>query len=175
MRTTNAKLMLAVTLLLVARCIYALQPQGQSGTDTGIPVGAGAGYHSPNSPIPSLKERADILSWSLLASTKTKIDNNRILPVFSASVQALDRKSQRVQGFMMPLDAGEKQKHFLLSSVPLTCPFCIPGGPESMVEIKTKTPVKYTLGAVVIEGQFVVLKDDPYGLFYRVVEAAEVK
>jgi hypothetical protein len=76
---------------------------------------------------------------------------------------------------MMPLDAGEKQTHFLLSSVPLTCSFCVPGGPESMVEVKTKTPVKYSLEVVVVEGKFAVLKDDPYGLFYRITDAVAVK
>jgi hypothetical protein len=59
-----------------------------------------------------------------------------------ANVLALNDKPQRVQGFMMPLDPGEKQKHFLLTSVPLTCSFCTPGGPESMVEVFTKTPIK---------------------------------
>jgi hypothetical protein len=98
-----------------------------------------------------------------------------VLPVFPSTVQALNLKSQRIQGFMMPLDPGEKQKHFLLSSVPLTCSFCVPGGPESMVEVKTKTPVKYSLEAVVVEGQFAVLKDDPFGLFYRITDAVAVK
>ena len=95
--------------------------------------------------------------------------------MFPGSVQALDQKSQRIQGFMMPLGPGEKQKHFLLSSVPLTCAFCVPGDPESMVEVRTKTPVKYSMEAVVVEGTFVVLKDAPYGLFYRVTDAFAVK
>ncbi len=111
----------------------------------------------------------------MLTSTKTRVEKNRVLPVFNTAVQALDKKSQRIQGFMMPLDAGEKQKHFLLSSVPLSCSFCLPGGPESMVEVKTKKPVKYSMEVVVVEGQFAVLKDDPYGLFYRVTDAVEVK
>jgi hypothetical protein len=87
----------------------------------------------------------------------------------------MHQTSQRVQGFMMPLEPGEKQKHFLLSSVPLTCSFCVAGGPESMVEVRTKTAVKYSLEAVVVEGQFAVLKDDPYGLYYRITEAVPVK
>jgi hypothetical protein len=82
---------------------------------------------------------------------------------------------QRVQGYMMPLEPGEKQRHFLLSSVPLTCSFCTAGGPESMVEVKSKTPVKYTMDAVVVEGTFAVLNDDPYGLYYRIVDAVAVK
>ena len=143
--------------------------------DGGIPMGTGAGVHSPNSPFAPLQDRADVLPWSVLTAVKTKVEKNRVLPVFPNNIQALHLKSQRVQGFMMPLDAGEKQTHFLLSSVPLTCSFCVPGGPESMVEVKTKTPVKYSLEAVVVEGHFAVLKDDPYGLFYRITDAVAVK
>ena len=84
-------------------------------------------------------------------------------------------ESQRIQGFMLPLDPGEKQTHFLLSSVPLTCGFCTPGGPESMVEVRSKTPVKATMEPVVVEGRFHVLADDPYGLYYRMTDAQPVK
>ena len=141
----------------------------------GIPSGTGAGVHSPNSPFAPLKDRADVVPWTVLTDVKTKVEKNRILPVFSAPVQAMHQTQQRLQGFMMPLEPGEKQKHFLISSVPLTCSFCVPGGPESMVEVKTKTPVKYSMEAVVVEGQFAVLKDDPFGLYYRITEAVAVK
>ncbi len=140
-----------------------------------VPAGTGAGVHSPNSPFAPLQERADVLPWSVLTDVKTRVEKNRMLPVFPAPVLALNQKSQRIQGFMMPLEPGEKQKHFLLSSVPLTCSFCVPGGPESMVEVKTKTPIKYSLEPVVVEGQFAVLKDDPYGLYYRINDAVVVK
>lgn len=72
---------------------------------------------------------------------------------------------------MMPLEPGERQKHFLLTSVPLTCSICLPGGPESMVEVRTRTPVKYTLEPLVVEGRFVV----PYGLYYRITDGVAVK
>lgn len=140
----------------------------------GVPVGTGAGVHSPNSPFAPLQDRADVLPWSMLTAVKTKVVKNRILPVYPSDVLALNDKSQRIQGFMMPLEPGEKQKHFLLSSVPLTCSFCLPGGPESMVEVKTKTPVKYSLEPVVVEGHFLVLNDDPYGLYYRITNAVTV-
>ena len=140
-----------------------------------VPMGTGPGVHSPNSPFAPLPERADVVPWSLLTAVKTRTEKNKLLPNFEKAQLALDQKTQRVQGFMMPLEPGEKQTHFLLSSVPLTCNFCVPGGPESMVEVKTKTPVKYTLEPVVVEGQFAVLKDDPYGLYYRISDASAVK
>ena len=76
---------------------------------------------------------------------------------------------------MVPLDAKATQVHFLLTSVPLTCSFCIPGGPESMVEVRAKLPVRHSLEPVVVQGRLMLLKDDPYGLFYRLVDAVPVK
>ena len=89
-------------------------------------------------------------------------------------MQALDRKTVKVQGFMMPLEAGDKQQHFLLSSVPTTCSFCVPAGPEGLVEVRTRKPVRYTLEPVVVEGVLAVLNDDPYGLYYRVEDGSAV-
>jgi hypothetical protein len=139
------------------------------------PLGTGPGVHSPNSPFAPLPERADVVSWEVLTSVKTRAEKNRLLPNFDKAQLALNDKKQRIQGFMMPLEPGEKQTHFLLSSVPLTCAFCTPGGPESMVEVKTRAPVRYTLDPVTVEGKFAVLADDPYGLYYRITEAVGVK
>lgn len=161
--------------ILAALLSLGAQAQLSSPIAGGVPAGSGAGIHSPNSPIAPLPERADVLPWSVLTDVKTKPVKNRLLPAFPATVQALNDKPQRIQGFMMPLEPGERQRHFLLSSVPMSCSFCVPGGPESMVEVKTRTPVKYTLEPVVVEGKFAVLADDPYGLYYRVTDAVAVK
>jgi hypothetical protein len=98
-----------------------------------------------------------------------------VLPAFEPQQLVLNDKKQRVQGFMMPLEPGEKQRHFLLSSVPLSCSFCTPGGPESMIEVRTRVPVPVTIDPVVVEGRFSVLKDDPYGLYYRITDAVGVR
>ncbi len=141
----------------------------------GLPAGSGAGVHSPQSPFPPLKERSDVLPWSLLTNVKTQLVNKRVQPVFPPEVQALDGRVQRVQGFMMPLEPGEKQTHFLLSAVPLTCSFCVPGGPESMIEVRSRTPVRYDMEPLVLQGRLSVLRDDPYGLYYRLSDAVPVK
>lgn len=161
-----AALVLAATLATAA---WAQVPAGA------IPLGTGPGVHSPDSPFAPLQQRADVVPWAVLTSVQTRSEKNKLLPVFSKEQLALAQKTQRVQGFMMPLEPGEKQTHFLLSSVPVTCQFCTVGGPESMVEVKTKTPVKYTLDPVVVEGRFATLVDDEYGLYYRVTEAVAVK
>lgn len=137
-------------------------------------VGQGPGYHDPRSPFKPLEEKAGVLAWAVLSAVTTRTEKNRVIPTFPAAVQALDRKTVKVQGFMMPLEPGDKQRHFLLSSVPTTCSFCVPAGPEGLVEVRTRNPVRYTLEPVIVEGQLAVLSDDPYGLFYRVVDANAV-
>ncbi|HYF19757.1 MAG TPA: DUF3299 domain-containing protein [Ramlibacter sp.] len=158
-------------LFLLAATAFAAHAQ----LSAPVPAGSGAGYHSPQSPFAPLPQRSDVVPWAMLTSVKTRTEKNKVLPVFGPEQLALAQKPQRIQGFMMPLQPGEKQTHFLLSSVPLTCGFCVPGGPESMVEVRTKAPVRYTMDPVVVEGKFAVLNDDPYGLYYRVTDAVGVQ
>ena len=79
-------------------------------------AGTGPGVHSPNSPFAPLRPRDDVLPWSLLSDVKLKKVSNRLLPDYPPHVLRLDNKRQRVQGFMMPLEPGQRQKHFLLAS-----------------------------------------------------------
>ena len=146
-----------------------------AGAGTVVPSGSGAGYHSPNSPIAPLPQRNDVVPWSVLTDLSKKTTKDGILPVFNDTQKGMDKTTQRIQGFMVPLDAKPTQTHFILTSVPLTCSFCTPGGPESMVEVKATTPVRYSLEPVVVEGKFTVLPNDQYGLYYRVVDAVPVK
>lgn len=122
-----------------------------------------------------LPERKDIVSWKTLSQVELVKQKDRYVPQFAAPVAALDKKEVKIQGFMMPLQMGDKQTHFVLSAMPQSCAFCMPGGPESMVEVKSKTPVKYTFDAVVLTGKLSVLKDDPTGVFYRLTDAVPAK
>ncbi|MCV2358726.1 MULTISPECIES: DUF3299 domain-containing protein [Roseateles] len=138
-------------------------------------VGTGAGFHDPRSPIKPLQEREGVLAWALLSSVSTKVEKNKLIPVFPAQVRALDKQKVRVQGFMMPLEPGDKQQHFLLSAVPTSCAFCVPAGPEGLIEVRSKQPVRYSLEAITLEGQLSVLSDDPYGMFYRLTDGQALK
>jgi len=118
-----------------------------------------------------LPDRKDVVSWKLLAQVELVKMKDKFVPQFSSGVAALDKKEVKVQGFMMPLEMGDKQTHFILSAMPQSCAFCMPGGPEQLVEVRTKTPVKYTFDPVVLTGKLAVLKDDPTGVFYRLTDA----
>ncbi|WP_370627464.1 hypothetical protein [Rhodoferax sp. PAMC 29310] len=43
-----------------------------------------------------------------------------------------------------------------------------------MIEVKTKTPVKYSLEALVVEGEFAVLDDDSNGFYYRMTDVVVI-
>ena len=122
-----------------------------------------------------LPERKDVVSWKLLAQVELVKLKDRFQPQFSAGVAALDAKEVKVQGFMMPLEMGDKQSHFILSSTPSSCAFCMPGGPESMVEVRTKKPIAFGFEPVVLTGKLAILKDDPTGVFYRLTDAVPAK
>ena len=122
-----------------------------------------------------LPERKDVVSWKTLSQVELVKQKDRYVPQFAKDVSALDQKEVKVQGFMMPLQVGDKQSHFVLTAMPQSCAFCLPGGPESMVEVKSKAPVKYTFEAVVLTGKLAILKDDPTGVFYRLTDAVPSK
>lgn len=149
-------------------------PSDSGAGGTGRPMGQGPGFHSPQSQFPPLKEREGVVPWSLLSSVTTKVDGPFVRPVYPKPVQALNNQTVMVQGFMMPLEPGSKQRHFLLSSVPTTCNFCVPAGPEGLVEVRSKTPVTFTQDAVMVQGKMAVLPSDPYGMFYRLSDSKQI-
>lgn len=122
-------------------------------------------------PLPELK---GVVSWKTLADVKTLKQKDRFIPDFGKSVSALDRKEIKLQGFMMPLEMGERQKRFLLVALPPSCSFCLPGGPDQIVEVRAKTPVKYDFEAIIVSGRFSVLRNDEMGLYYRMTDAVPV-
>ena len=169
----NTEPWIAMVLCVAAGAVQAQAPAQTTPLSSPVPAVAasGAGYHDPRSAFKPLQEREGVLSWALLSSVTARTEKNKIVPSFPPAVQALNDKPVKVQGFMLPLEPGERQRHFLLSAVPTTCGFCVPAGPEGLIEVRTSTPVKYTVDAITVQGRLAVLKDDKYGLFYRVVDA----
>lgn len=156
---------------LVWACAALAQAPAAEKPAAPLAPGQGPGYHDPRSPFKPLQEVDGVVSWSVLSAVTLRKENKALLPVFSKDVQALNNQVVKVQGFMMPLEPGERQKHFLLSAVPTSCNFCVPAGPEGLIEVRSKVAVKYTLEPVVVQGRLAVLHNDPYGLYYRVADA----
>ena len=118
-----------------------------------------------------LPEKPGFTSWRVLSQVELVKQDRKMVPRFESAVTALDGKVVKVQGFMMPLDIGDKQRRFLLVAAPPHCAFCLPAGPDAMIEVRARTDIRYGFDAVGLSGKLQVLKDDPAGLYYRIVDA----
>jgi uncharacterized protein len=141
------------------------------------PVAPSGAIPTPGSLLPPsqfLKERAGFTSWRTLAQVELIKKNNKLGPSFAPAISALDGKKLQVEGFMIPLDIGDNQRRFLLVAAPPHCSFCLPAGPDSMIEIRATKGVRYRFEAVSLSGTFQLLRDDPAGLYYRLTDAASI-
>ncbi|HTS52158.1 MAG TPA: DUF3299 domain-containing protein [Burkholderiales bacterium] len=159
------RLIWATLLALVAPPALAANPTPADQAPTAdAPASSADASRSPTEP-------KGLLSWKTLAQVEEVKQNNRIVPKFSAQITALDSKEVKLQGFMMPLEPGMKQKRFLLSANVPSCPFCMPGGPDSLIEVLCKKPIAFNMEPIIISGRLTVLRDDPTGLWYRLTDA----
>lgn len=122
---------------------------------------------SEQRPPGAVVESPGVVPWTTLESVEEVVVGQEIKPRFGEAIKVLDGKKVRLQGFMLPLEQSEKQQHFLLSAYPPHCAYCLPGGPNTMVEVKTGKPVAFTFEPITLSGQFALMEGDASGLFYR--------
>lgn len=121
------------------------------------------------------------LQWKVLAKADMKIikqnGQDTAAPTYTKAIKALDGQAEQAAGYMFPLDKSDKQSHFLLSPYPSSCPYCLPAGPQELIEVRVKTPVPFTYDAVKVRGTFHLLKgkDVAEGMFYRMTDATPVR
>jgi hypothetical protein len=163
------RLIWTTALSLVATLVLAANPAAPDQPARATDAPASPGYVVRPEANPK-----GLVSWKTLAQVEEVKVDKRIVPKFSAQITALDSKEVRLQGFMMPLEPGTKQKRFLLSANVPSCPFCMPGGPDSLIEVLCKKPMVFNMEPIIISGKLSILKDDPTGLWYRVTDAALV-
>lgn len=114
------------------------------------------------------------LSWNELMRTKLEFVDGELKIDFPEILQQQDGESVRVSGFMMPLDAGLKQQHFLLTSAPPHCFFHIPGGPAGVIEVFAAEGIEPSWEPVSIEGQFQLVRSPTMGVIYQLQNAVVV-
>jgi len=115
-------------------------------------------------------EAPGVVPWYTLS----KVSYRQGTLEFGEGIHALDGKEVKLRGYITPLQLGTAQKHFLLGTKPPSCAFCIPSGPDEMVEVFCRTPIKYSLEPVTVAGKFAILNNDPGGMFYRMADAEPV-
>ena len=124
---------------------------------------------------PVVADDKSLVTWETLSQVSVTRQKDRYVPEFSKQILALDKREVKLKGFMIPLEQGLAQRHFLLSAQPSDCPFCMPGSAEAFAEVLAKKPMKYVVDPITVSGTFVLVRDDTGGLLYRLTEAVMIE
>ncbi len=116
--------------------------------------------------------------WKTLSKITYKKEYDEVLgfkiynPVFSDDIKELECEIVTVKGFIIPTEGYKSHNEFIFSAFPYSmCFFCGGAGPETVMEVVTTEPVKYTAEAITLRGKLVLNEDDINRLMYFLEEA----
>ncbi len=127
--------------------------------------------------------RDGAVSWKTLQRVSVEVKDTKtetlFIPDFDESVAVLDGKEIEIEGFMFPLvpttDIPDTGDHFLLSSIPASCPyFHVYGG--QIIDVIAAEKVEFDEDEPIrIRGRLALLHENRDGLFYRMTEVRLVQ
>ncbi len=116
--------------------------------------------------------------WKTLAKITYKKEYDEMLgfkvdvPVFSDEIQELSGKEIEIKGYIIPVEGYKSHKEFIFSAFPYNmCFFCGGAGPETVMEIYAKEPIKYTAEPVTLKGKLELNSTDINRLIYALNDA----
>jgi hypothetical protein len=120
--------------------------------------------------------------WTTLAKVTFKKQYDEMLgfkvdvPVFSPEIKAMEGKVVEIKGYIIPVEGYRGQKEFVFSAFPYNmCFFCGGAGPETVMEVISKEPIKYTTEAITIKGKLDLNANDINRLMYGLKDAELIK
>ena len=120
--------------------------------------------------------------WKTLAKITYKKEFDELMgfkidkPVFSEDIKKMEGEIVTVKGFIIPVEGYKSHKEFILSAFPYSmCFFCGGAGPETVMEVVSKDPVKYTAEAITVRGKLELNADDINRLMYALSEVELVE
>lgn len=118
------------------------------------------------------------ITWKQLSATQIAYQDKKsgtlIIPQYSDKLMALNHQQVSIKGFMLPLQASNKQTHFLLSPYTSTCSFCLSAGANELIEVYSIEPTTVSTRSVMVKGQLELLteqSDLAGGMLYRMNNA----
>ncbi len=98
------------------------------------------------------------------------------LPVFSPEVKKLEGKIVTLRGYIIPVEGYKSHKEFVFSAYPYNlCFFCGGAGPETVMEVFSKEPIKYTADPIVIKGRLKLNDSDINRLMYSLHDVTKAE
>lgn len=118
-------------------------------------------------------------NWSTLAKVTYKVGRDEYgelsIPVFGEGIQKMAGTEIELPGYIVPFDGMFKPDHIILSALPIAaCFFCGSGGPESVIEVYLKEPIKYTANGIRVKGKLELNETDYNQLMYILKDAVMV-
>ena len=136
-----------------------------------VPISAGqpAGERAAQDQLPQSQDPL----WSELAKCHVDFEQKNGLYKIELipEVKALDGKSIRTSGFVLPLDASDNTRHFLLTKRTPVCLFCPPGEPNEVIEVRSKQSIAWGEEMIVLHGRFHLVNNQEKALFFEIVDA----
>ena len=115
------------------------------------------------------RAQADKDLWATLFGVKYGDWKVTFKPVYNEKISALNGKRITIKGFLIPMEEKSKHSFFLLSAFPFdACFYCGKAGPESVIEVTVKKPLKSTNKPITITGTLQLNHTDPDHLFYLI-------
>lgn len=121
---------------------------------------------------PAYAQSAENL-WKTLGKITFKKQYDELLgfkvdvPVFSQEILAMEGKIVTVKGYIIPVEGYKSHKEFVFSAYPYNmCFFCGGAGPETVMEVYAKEPIKYTAEPITIKGKLELNSTDVNRLIY---------
>ncbi len=94
------------------------------------------------------------------------------VPVFGKGIKALEGEFVEVSGYIVPVEGYKSHTEFVFSAYPYNmCFFCGGAGPETVMEVTSKDPVKYSTERVKLRGKLLLNSDDINRLMYVLIDA----
>lgn len=130
----------------------------------------------------AINAQAQSDTWKTLSKITYKKEFDEMMgfkvdkPVFSEDVLALGGKEITVKGYIIPIEGYKSHKEFIFSAFPYaSCFFCGAAGPETIMEIVAKEPIKYTDEPITIKGKLTLNSKDINKLMYRLSDVVKMK
>ena len=126
-------------------------------------------------------ETDDMYFWKILSKVKYKsnldAESGEVIytPIFGKTIEAYEGKVIFLKGYIIPAELSKGK--MTLSAFPYSsCFFCGGAGPESVIELETKSPLIYRLDKpIVLQGKLKLNRTDPLRLMYVLSEATYYK
>ena len=120
--------------------------------------------------------------WKTLGKITFKKEYDELMgfkvdvPVFSKDVKKLNGTEITVRGYIIPVEGYKSHKEFVFSAFPYNmCFFCGGAGPETVMEVTAKEPVKFRADAITIKGILKCNDEDINKLIYSLEDVEVVE